>query len=1103
MKDGYYILLKKLENFIKRYYWFKIFKGILLFFSLSFIIVIFESLIEYYNYTSIVTRTTIFYSSLLFFLLIAAYYIVFPFLSLFKIGKRLDFKEASKILSNHFELVDDNLINTIELGQDIRNYHNESDLLIASIEQRTKHLNPISFSFAISIRNLKNSLVYFLISTLIIFSIFSFAPAIFTEGTFRILDYKKYYEPLAPFKFVVNNNNFFVKKGDNFIVNVKVEGEYIPNEVYISISGNRFLMLKDKEYKNQFEFTIKNLNNSITIYFLADTYKSKNYKIDVLAAPILKNFFIDIIPPKYTDLARTTLNNSGDLHIPFGSNVKWKFQANFVDTVFLSFVNDTSFCKKTNDVFVYGKQLLKSGNYYVVLKNENFELNSDIRYVINLIPDLFPEISVNAIEDSLTSGVFYYLLNIKDDYGFKKLNINYRIVEESSKSNKFVSKQISIIKGNINQEVFYNFDFNLINLETNSQIVEYYFEIFDNDYISGYKSTKSSFKTYRPKSRSDIKREIENHKSSTNKNIDESKKLLKDIKKEIDDFKRKELNNDVTDWEKKSFLKSISSKQKELNKLLENIKKENSKKNNLNNQLYKENLELLKKQKQIQDILDELLNAELKALLEEIEKLRSEFDSKDFDKLMDEMDLSYKDLNDNLDKSLELLKRFQLEENIQNLSEDINRLSKRQDNLSKEEYKRSDREEQLLNQNSINNSFDEIAKEFKKTLDKNNELKRPYQLENIEKDFKDNSLKLQKIGDEIEKKSDKNINEQRKESSDSMKQLSKKMQKMLEDMNSQSLNMSLQDLRQIIENLNTFSFAQENVYNVLRYIFTNDPKYSELINTQNKLNDDFELIRDSLNVLATRIPQMNKLISSEVKDLNFKLDKTLSEFELRHKRAALRYQREVMNSTNKLALYLEELNDQLQKQQSQSSSGKGEPKKPNNSMKQLNRQQQSLKKQLEQLLEQLKKNGGKKSGEGVSKEIVKSLAAQEILNKMLKEMQNSEGISPETMKQLKEIKRLSDKNIDDLINRNITSNLLKRNERIKTRLLEAEKSEREREKEKIRESNEGEDVIRKFPIEIEEYLKRNSQYRETLKKNSVNFRKYYQDLNKEYYQRIK
>jgi len=118
-------------------------------------------------------------------------------------------------------------------------------------------------------------------SSLIILLILSFAPGIFKDGTYRIIDYSNYYEAKAPFDFIVENESFFVQKGDDFNVKLLIDGEYIPKDVYISISDNNFLMLNNENENNQFNFTIKNLNNSISIFFIADKYISKSYKIDV------------------------------------------------------------------------------------------------------------------------------------------------------------------------------------------------------------------------------------------------------------------------------------------------------------------------------------------------------------------------------------------------------------------------------------------------------------------------------------------------------------------------------------------------------------------------------------------------------------------------------------------------------------------------------------------------------------------------------------------------------------------------------------------------------------------------------------------------------
>ncbi len=1100
MNKSYQILIGKLDHFIKRYYLYEILKGIFMSIAMLLFIWLIESLIEYYNYTSVTFRKFFFFSTVLIIVFLFVYYILRPFFALYKIGKFIDRKQAAHIISSYFPEVQDKLLNTLELGEHIdSNYNNQ--LLLASIEQRTAQLNPLPFKIALPFKSLKKSFYYFISGSVVIAIIFIFSPSVFSEGSYRIIDYNTIYQKPAPFQFQFSNYNKYIKRGELLPVELIITGAYIPDQVYISIGDNLFLMERDSHRRNSFKFDIKNLNNDIVIFFKADNYQSKSYPVKVLASPILKNFVIDVFPPAYTGISKFSLKNSGDLNIPYGSKVKWTFSSNYTDSVFLIFDSTQIPCNRVGEHFVFERKFLKSHNYSLKLNNRYFSETNNVHYQISLIPDLFPEINMQMLEDSLHFSSFYYMLNVIDDYGFHKLSFNYRIINREDTS-ELISFPIQLVKGLKNQDVFYYFDFSKIELPLSESFVQYYFQVYDNDYISGYKSSRTAIHVYKPLSLDEQKNIIDEYSKSTDDYIEQSKKLTSEINKEIEDFRRKELSDELTEWDKKNFIKNIQEKQNQLNNLLEKIKNENRKKDNLDDQLYKKNKEILKKQEEIQKILDQLLDEELKQLLKELDELQNKFDDNKFEKLRNKLDLSYDDLDKNLDKTLELLKRYRVEEKIQHLSEDFNKLAQRQDQLKSKNYKKSESERQKIEQKSIQNSLNSLKKDFEEALKLNSELKSPYQIQDLNKDFEDIQQQLDKINQDIGKKSSKKIKQEQQNASDKMKNLSKKMEDMLNEMNSMSMNMNMEDLRQIIENLNEFSFAQEDIYLKLQPTYATDPLYNELMKSQNKLENDFLIIKDSLNSLSTRVVQMSKLINKELKNINYAMQTALSEFEQLHRRAVMRQQRSIMNSTNILALYLDELSDQLQQQMSQSGSGKGKKSMPKNSVQQLKKQQQNLKQQLEQLLEELKKSGGKKSDK-VNEQIVKTLAEQEIFNKMLKDLQNSKGISPEGMKQLKEIKKMSDKNINDLINKNISQELIRRNEQIKTRLLEAENAERKREKENKRESKEGKNELRKFPNEIEQFLKQKSKYKETLQKFNLDLNLYYKNLSKEYYQRIK
>jgi len=326
--------------------------------------------------------------------------------------------------------------------------------------------------------------------------------------------------------------------------------------------------------------------------------------------------------------------------------------------------------------------------------------------------------------------------------------------------------------------------------------------------------------------------------------------------------------------------------------------------------------------------------------------------------------------------------------------------------------------------------------------------------------------------------------------------MSKQMQKMFGNMQKQTMQTSMEDLRQIIENLSSFSNEQEEIYKKLKQTFINNPLYPELTKQQNKIKNDFLLINDSLQSLAKQLPQLKSIVLKEVKNINLNLSQSTEKIEQKLRRGTMRSQRHIINSTNILALYLDELKDQLQKQMSNSGSGKGQ-KSNKKKMGKMKSAQENFKQMLKQMLEQMK--NGKLDPASYNKRIVKMLKEQEIFNKLLGEMQNGEGISPEANKKLKEIKRMTDKNIQDLINKRIDNNLLERNNKILTRLLEAENAEKKRDKEKKRESEKAKDIKIKIPDELKKELDKSLKNSELLQKNNIKLKNYYKNLSKEYF----
>jgi hypothetical protein len=92
-----------------------------------------------------------------------------------------------------------------------------------------------------------------------------------------------------------------------------------------------------------------------------------------------------------------------------------------------------------------------------------------------------------------------------------------------------------------------------------------------------------------------------------------------------------------------------------------------------------------------------------------------------------------------------------------------------------------------------------------------------------------------------------------------------------------------------------------------------------------------------------------------------------------------------------------------------------------------------------------------------------------------------------------------DKTATDIVNKNLTSETLRRQQEIMTRLLEAEKAERERELDDKRESKENKNDFKRNLQDFPEYNKQMQREAELLKTLPPALKPYYKNLVKEYF----
>jgi hypothetical protein len=1111
VSNNYQILISKLDAFIRKYYKNRLLKGGIYSAALLLGSFIVFTTLEYFGQFSITGRTILFYT----FLAITAYlltnFVFIPISKLYKFGKVINHNQAAQIIGDHFDEVKDKLINVLQLEHIAETKSNQ--LLLASIDQKSIELKPVPFSNAVNLTENKKHLKYLLIPLLLTIGISIVSPKIFTIGTERLVNHNTYIAPLMPFNMEVTNNELSVLKNKDFKLEVSVSGNQLPDKVYLEQNGNKYPLSKTN--KRTYSYSFKNVQQQKDFKLYASGFYSEKYQLTVIPNPLLIGFTIGVRYPKYLSKKDEVLTNTGDLILPEGTLLKWNIQTEDADHLNLIFGDSLFKLKPSNHNVSFSKKATKNEGYAFVPSNKLVPEGDTIMYSLQVIPDKFPSILVNEKKDSTDDNRFYFKGEIGDDYGFSSLNFNYRIttiIDSLPGRNELKSVKIPF-NSSVNMDEFFHF-WNLkeLNILPGDEI-EYYFEVWDNDGVNGRKPAKTSLKTL--KSKSIKERNVDASKSNKDikKNLSESISEAKQIQKDLEDLKKKLAEKKEMGWDEKQKMKDILDKQKELEKKVNEIQKENQKNNTQQSEYKQYNEEILKKQEQLQKLFDELMTDEMKEMMQKLQEMMEKLDKNMLENELDKMDMSNKDLEKELDRSLELFKQMEFEQKLDEVKNKLDKLAEKQNKLA-EDTKSKKEENSKLNdkQEELNKEFDDLKKEIDDLQKLDKEMENPNGMEDSKKEQEEISEEMKNSSDQIQNKKNKKASQSQKNASQKMSEMAQKMAAMQQQ--SQESGEDMDALRQLLDNLIHLSFEQEGLMKAYGKMDKNSPEYIKATQHQKKLKDDAKMIEDSLFALSKRVVQLESTINREISSINNNMEKTINFMADRHIPMAASRQQYVMTSINNLALLFDEALQQMQKQAQQKPGkgscnkpgGKGQPKPGFGTIKKMQQQLQKQMEAMKKAMEKGNKPGGKKPGEkkgdgiglgGMSKSLAQMAAQQakirEELNK-LKNGKNGQGING--------LSKLMEQNETDIVNKRITQQTINRQKEILTRLLESEKADREREWDDKRESKEGKKTKTNNPEFFFEDNIDKGQEVDLLKTTPPNLNSFYKKKVTQYFQNI-
>lgn len=1104
------MLEHQIEKYKKKYYTNKLIKGLLL--SSAFILTYFLiiNVSEYFNSFSSLSRGILFFSFLISTIACLIFWVIIPISKLLSLSRTISNYDAAQQIGKHFPEISDKLVNTLQLKSQVSS--TDTDLIKESINQKEQILTKVKFTDAVNYRINRKYLKYTLPPFIITLCLFLLVPQLFTESTPRLINYTEEYRKEALFNFEITNKRLEIFKNDDFELKIKLSGIAIPGKVSLTTSMGRQLKL-NKVSQNKFSYLFKKVQKDIKFNLEASGFESDTYEIKVLSRPSLLNFNVFLDYPNYTGKNDSRIQNTGNLIIPEGTTVQWSFKTQEAEELSLQFENkkDPSVAiKEDQNTFKYQTVADKSSKYQVKLKNQYSDNKDIIEYFLNVTPDEYPSISINQFSDTVLYESLVIGGNIGDDYGITNLQLKYRIINNSSNSNKnpeYLSKRIEFNTELVNQSFFKNLNLEDFSLQDGDQL-EYYVVVSDNDQVNGAKSSKTQTFKFKLPTKKELKEELANQSKGTQKKIKDSFKASQELSKDLKDLQNKLKGKKKLNWQDKKSIENLIEKSKKQEKSIEKLQQLNELFSQKQDKLGIQNEEIAKKADQLQKLMDELLDEETKKLYEELNKLMEQnFINRNLQENLKNIELKQENIENELDRALELFKKLKFDTKLNEIANDLEDLSKEQEQLSEEteESKNSDLEELEKKQDDLSKEFEEVKEEFENLEKLNQDTQSPKNLENLDQQKETISEQQKEAKQQLQNKNQKKASESQKKSSQQMKQMAQQMQQMQQSAEMQQLNENYDDLRSILENLITLSFNQEDLMLEFRNIRRIDPKFVKLSQEQLKIKDDAQLIQDSLIALSKRVFQIESFVTREVNQMNKYMDESLSAIKRRTPEIASSKQQFTMTSINNLALLLNDILQQMQQQMSQSMSGQ-----QNNEKQSSNPSLSDLQKQLNQRLQNLKKSG--KSGRQLSEELAKLAAQQEMIRNALQQQKNGkqkggkeDGENGEGGKNgYKELLKEMEQTEEDLVNKRITQETIQRQKEILTRLLESEKAEKERELDEKREAEQAkQEDNNKLPQDFLEYIKLKETQVELLKTIPTSLNKYYKKQVNEYFRKLK
>ena len=696
------------------------------------------------------------------------------------------------------------------------------------------------------------------------------------------------------------------------------------------------------------------------------------------------------------------------------------------------------------------------------------------------------------------------LVHAEDDFGFTRMRLGYRLIHSRYQGAQAEYSYLSIpIPSGQQTEVEVPFLWNLSTMDlVPEDVVEYFAEVFDNDAVKGPKSARSNLYLLRLPSLQEVFSDVnKGHEQS----FDEIKQAMEDAKQLRDAVES--VNTDIKknkniDWQQQKKMEEMAKKYQEIQKKLQNVGQQLDEMVQKMDQQKVLSKETMEKYMELQQLFQELNSSELQQALKQMQQAVQNVSKEQLQQAMRQVTFSEEQFRQGIERTMELLKRIQIEQKVDEVKKRAQELEHLQNQLRDEGSKAlNDKEKQqeaaakqenlALKEQEMEKASADLAKRMEEfftemPLDKLNALNQQLQQ-------KDLGQQMKNAGQQMRQGDMQQAQQTQQETQEGLKNFSEQMDALQQEMLQQQAQHVVNELRKATNNMLTLSERQEALKEQSKSAATNSPQLRRNAEGQLQVMQDLNNVTNGLSELSKKSFAVTPAMGKAIGEAMAKMQNAMKDLDTRNGQMASQDQDMAMASLNEGAVQIQNA------LQSMMQGGQGGPGGLLQQLQMLAGSQMSLNLRSEQL------------GQGMTMqqaaEAARLAQQQDAIKKSLDQLNQEAKDSQEQQRLLGDLDKISEEMkevVSNLQQNNVSRETIQKQQRILSRLLDASKSMHERDYEKKRTSKAGTNIVRKSPDELNpsELNATNKLREDLLKALQQGYSKDYQELIRKYFEEL-